>query len=45
MELLARIAKPRPVGTIQNQEITDYIGSYLESLGYETSKVPFNCKV
>mgnify|MGYP001374161885 CR=1 FL=1 len=45
MELLARIAKPRPVGTVQNQEITDYIGSYLESLGYATSKIPFNCKV
>jgi aminopeptidase YwaD len=45
MELLAKIAKPRPVGTIQNQEITDYIGSYLESLGYVTTKVPFNCKV
>jgi aminopeptidase YwaD len=45
MELLAKIAKPRPVGTIQNQEITDYIGSYLGNLGYEISKVPFTCKV
>ena len=45
MELLAKIAKPRPVGTIQNQEITDYIGSYLGNLGYEISKVPFSCKV
>ncbi|NLE25491.1 MAG: M28 family peptidase [Clostridiaceae bacterium] len=45
MELLAKIAKPRPAGTIQNQEITDYIGSYLESLGYTTRKLPFSCKV
>ena len=45
MELLKRIAKPRPVGTIQNQEITDYIESYLENLGYETRKLPFRCKV
>lgn len=45
MELLARIAKPRPVGTIQNQEITDYIESYLENLGYATRKIPFSCKV
>ena len=45
MGLLTKIAKPRPVGTVQNQEITDYIGSYLESLGYETRKVPFGCKV
>ena len=45
MGLLAKIARPRPVGTVQNQEITDYIGSYLEGLGYETSKVPFSCKV
>jgi len=45
MGLLANIAKPRPVGTVQNQEITEYIGSYLESLGYETRKVPFSCKV
>jgi aminopeptidase YwaD len=45
MELLSRIAKPRPVGTVQNQEITDFIASYLEPLGYEIRKVPFNCKV
>jgi len=45
MELLEKIAKPRPVGTIQNQEITDYIESYLESLGYEIRKIPFSCKV
>jgi hypothetical protein len=45
MELLTRIAKPRPAGTVQNREITDYIGSYLENLGYETRKLPFNCKV
>lgn len=45
MELLAEIAKPRPVGTVQNQEITGYIESYLEDLGYETIKVPFDCKV
>ena len=45
MELLAKIAKPRPAGTIQNQEITDYIGSYLESLGYITRELPFSCKV
>ncbi|HHW00953.1 MAG TPA: M28 family peptidase [Clostridiaceae bacterium] len=45
MELLAKIAKPRPAGTIQNQEITEFIGSYLESLGYRTRKVPFSCKV
>lgn len=45
MELLAQIAKPRPVGTIQNQKITDYIEVYLEDLGYAVSKVPFSCKV
>ncbi len=45
MELLARIAKPRPVGTSQNLEITSYIESYLGSLGYETNKIPFRCKV
>ncbi|KAE9630692.1 M28 family peptidase [Defluviitalea raffinosedens] len=45
MELLAKIAKTRPVGTAQNQEITDYIHSYLQSLGYTTKKVPFSCKV
>jgi aminopeptidase YwaD len=45
MELLVKIAKPRPVGTVQNQEITDYIESYLGSLGYETRKIPFSCKV
>jgi len=45
MELLAKIAKPRPVGTAQNLEITDCIGLYLENLGYETNKVPFSCKV
>ena len=45
MELLTKIARPRPAGTIQNMEITDYIGSYLENLGYVTRKVPFNCKV
>jgi aminopeptidase YwaD len=45
MELLAKIAKPRPVGTIQNREIADYIGAYLENLGYEISKIPFSCKV
>jgi len=44
MELLAKIAKPRPVGTVQNREITDYIGSYLENLGYEIRKIPFSCK-
>lgn len=45
MELLAKIAKPRPVGTSQNQEVTSYIEAYLESLGYETKKIPFHCKV
>ena len=45
MELLARIAKPRPVGTPQNQEITEDIGVYLERCGYEVKKVPFDCKV
>jgi aminopeptidase YwaD len=44
MELLAKIAKPRPVGTVQNLEITDYICSYLEGLGYETCKMPFSVK-
>lgn len=45
MELLKKLTKPRPVGTIQNKEITDYIFSYLESLGYEVNKIPFDCKV
>jgi len=45
MELLTKIARPRPAGTIQNMEITDYIGSYLENLGYVMRKVPFKCKV
>ena len=45
MELLAKIAKPRPVGTSQNWEITNYIESYIGSLGYETNKIPFSCKV
>ena len=45
MELLEKIAKPRPVGTIQNQEITEYIEAYLKSIGYATSKIPFQCKV
>lgn len=45
MELLAKIARTRPVGTIQNREITDYIEGYLESLGYTTNKIPFSCKV
>ena len=45
MELLAKTAKPRPVGTSQNREITNYIESYLGSLGYETEKIPFSCKV
>ena len=45
MELLANIARPRPVGTALNQEITDYVGAYLEECGYEVKKVPFDCKV
>ena len=45
MELLAKIAQPRPVGTSQNMEITSYIESYLGRLGYETKKIPFSCKV
>jgi len=45
MELLKKIARPRPAGTVQNREITDYIGSYLENLGYVTRMVPFSCKV
>jgi len=45
MDLLEKIAKPRAVGTIQNKEITDFIKLYLESLEYETMKVPFSCKV
>jgi len=45
MGLLAKIAKPRPVGTPQNREITDFIESYLQDLGYETNKIPFGCKV
>jgi aminopeptidase YwaD len=45
MELLKEIAKPRPVGTQQNREITNYIESHLGSLGYETHKIPFSCKV
>lgn len=45
MELLANIARPRSVGTALNQEITDYVGAYLEECGYEVKKVPFDCKV
>lgn len=45
MELLAKIAKPRPTGTSQNLEITGFIESYLGNLGYETNKIPFSCKV
>lgn len=45
MELLSKIAKPRPMGTIRNREIADFIGAYLEGLGYEISRIPFNCKV
>lgn len=44
MEILAKIAKPRPVGTLHNLEITNYIGSYLESIGYETKKIPLDAK-
>jgi len=45
MDLLKRIARPRPAGTAINKEITDYIGTYLKDLGYEIKKVPFDCKV
>jgi aminopeptidase YwaD len=45
MELLAKIAKPRPVGTSENQEITNFIETYLNNIGYETKKIPFACKV
>lgn len=45
MELLAKITKPRPVGTTQNKELTDYIEAYLKNLGYATRKLPFRCKV
>ena len=45
MDLLTKIARQRPVGTIQNREITDNIGLYLENLGYATHMVPFCCKV
>ena len=45
MELLSKIAKPRPTGTVQNREITDFIEVYLKNLGYRTNKIPFSCKV
>ena len=45
MELLEKIARPRPVGTVLNQEITEYIGACLESFGYEVRALPFRCKV
>lgn len=45
MDLLARLAKPRPTGTDQNREITDYVEAYLKSLGYEIQRLPFDCKV
>ena len=45
MELLEKVARPRAVGTVLNDEITDYIGAYLEDSGYEVNKIPFDCKV
>lgn len=37
MELLEKVARPRAVGTVLNDEITDYIGAYLEDSGYEVN--------
>lgn len=45
MDMMARIAKPRPVGTAQNIEIAKYMEACLKDLGYETSLEPFNCVV
>ena len=44
MKLLDVIARPRPVGSKTNQEITDYIGAYLETIGYAVERRPFSCK-
>ena len=44
MKLLDVIARPRPVGSETNQEITDYIGTYLETIGYAVERRPFSCK-
>lgn len=45
MELLAQIAKPRPVGTAMNKAVTEKIGAYLKESGYEVRRLPFACKV
>lgn len=45
MELLERIARPRPVGSEVNRELTEYIGSCLRDSGYEVKELPFECKV
>ncbi|MGI6248323.1 MAG: M28 family peptidase [Acutalibacteraceae bacterium] len=44
MQLLDVIARPRPVGSTTNHEITEYIGTYLESIGYAVDRKPFSCK-
>lgn len=45
MELLEKIAIPRPVGTPSNQEISTYIQAYLENVGFRVKNVPFDCTV
>lgn len=45
MGLMENIAKPRPVGTTGNEEVTAFIKDYLATIGYEVSEYPFSCKV
>lgn len=44
-KIWSKLQTERPVGTKENNVVSDFLGKQLQALGYEVKALPFECKV
>ena len=44
-KIWSKLQKERPVGTKENNLVSEFLGEHLKGLGYEVKSIPFECKV
>lgn len=44
-KIWSKLQNERPVGTKENNVVSDFLGKQLQELGYEVKAIPFECKV
>lgn len=44
-KIWSKLQNERPVGTKENNVVSDFLGKQLQALGYEVKAIPFECKL